>query len=273
MRHGTSSAPFYSLGEGPFATTHEAFVGIDEIDWSRPLADGDETAREDGRRTFVHRAVDEQRSLIAFSELLTALCQSGAPIDVIGSLTRVVRDEALHVDLCDRMVRRLGGWPEAAPTPRIVSLPAKWSLEQRVLATILGSLCVGETISVALLARARGNATDPVAHEVLTRMLADESFHSRFGFWWLDAFPRSDGAQAFAERFVARILRSVVVDFLPTQTGAEHRDTRYGGVAAEARREAVVEAIEKTVVPSFERAGISAQKSWALAQAEETDAS
>jgi hypothetical protein len=137
-------------------------------------------------------------------------------------------------------------------------------------------LCVGETISVALFRCARDNATDRAAHQVLTRMLADESFHARFGWWWLESLPRTDVAQTFAERFVARVLRSVVTDFLPTQTvdglaaqGLPHVATPYGGIAADARREAVISAIETTVVPGFERAGIGAKQIWASALSEE----
>lgn len=272
------SAPrFAPLGSGPFATTHEAFTVVDEIDWSLPELEVAPDVRELGRRTFQQRALDEQRSLVAFSELLTALCQAGAPVDVIGSMTRVVRDEALHVDLCDRMVRRLGGWDEAPPEPRWVSLPAAWPLRKRILATILGSLCVGETISVALFRAARENATDPVAHQVLTRMLADESFHGRFGWWWLESIPLAEHEQRFAERFVAEVLRSIVTELLPAQTdeglarqGLPRAATPYGGVAPSDREAAVVRAVETIIVPGFEKAGIGAAHHWALARGETT---
>jgi hypothetical protein len=272
----SSDLRYAPLGSGPFAATHEAFTSVGTIEWERPAGEVDPEVRESGRRTFQQRALDEQRSLVAFTELLSGLSRAGAPIDVIGSLTRVVRDEALHVDLCQRMVERLGGWSGAAPEPKWVSFPSTWPLQQRVFATVLGSLCLGETLSVALFRCARENATDPVAHQVLTRMLADESMHGRFGWWWLEAMPRSSEAQRFARQFVANVLGSVITDFLPTQTaaglaeqGLPNAATPYGGVCAEERRDAVLVAMSTIVVPGFEKAGIPAEKAWAAARRSE----
>jgi len=266
---------FAPLRSGPFATTHEAFVSVESIDWARAGAEVDPIVREQGRTTFQQRALDEQRSLVAFTELLSALSRAGAPIDVIGSMTRVVRDEALHVDLCGCMVERLGGWSADAPEPKWVSFPASWALPQRILGTVLGSLCVGETLSVALFRCSRDNATDLVAHQVLTRMLADESMHGRFGWWWLESMPRSSDAQRFAEQFVGHVLGSVATDFLPTQTaaglakqGLPNAATPYGGVCAEARRDAVMAAMDTIIVPGFEKAGIAAKRIWARARNE-----
>src|SRR5690606_19882903 len=181
-RRAMAHAPRYApLGAGPFAKTHADFTEVDAFDWASLGAQiTDPKVRDRGRRSFVLRALDEQRSLLAFSELLSELCESGAPIDVIGSLARVVRDEALHVDLCDRVVRALGGWDDGAPEPHWVRSDKRLPLRRRVLATVIGSLCVGETVSVQMIRGVRESASDPVTHAVLTRMLADESFHSRF---------------------------------------------------------------------------------------------
>jgi hypothetical protein len=272
----SSALRYAPLGSGPFAATHEAFTSAGSIEWERPVDPVDPEVREQGRRTFQQRALDEQRSLVAFTELLSGLSRAGAPIDVIGSMTRVVRDEALHVDLCGRMVERLGGWSGAAPEPRWASFPSTWPLSQRVFASVLGSLCLGETLSVALFRCARESATDPVAHQVLTRMLADESMHGRFGWWWLEAMPRTPEAQRFAEQFVVSVLGSVITDFLPTQTadglaqqGLPDAMTPYGGVRAEARRDAVMVAMDTIVVPGFEKAGIPAARAWAAARRRE----
>ena len=175
---------FEPLGQGAFAKTHAEHTDIDTFDWdalSASASSYDRRERERGRRSFVLRALDEQRSVVAFSELLTELCLAGAPIDVIGSLTRVVRDEALHVDMCDRVVKALGGWDESSPEPNWVRSNKKLPLNLRVLQTVLGSLCVGETISVHMIKGVRDNTTDPVVRAVLTRLLADMSLHSRFG--------------------------------------------------------------------------------------------
>src|SRR5262245_39917193 len=155
------SAPrFEPLGFGPFSKAHADHTEVDAFDWAALGSDVvDTNLRERGRRSFVLRALDEQRSLVAFTELLSELCEAGAPIDVIGSLSRVVRDEALHVDLCDRVVKSLGGWDEKAPEPNWVRSDKRAPLNKRILGTVLGSLCAGETVSVHMIKGVRANAS------------------------------------------------------------------------------------------------------------------
>ncbi|MCZ7687003.1 MAG: ferritin-like domain-containing protein [Sandaracinaceae bacterium] len=259
-------APRYApLGEGPFAKTHADFTEVDAFDWAALGASvTDPRARERGRRSFVLRALDEQRSLLAFSELMSELCEAGAAIDVIGSLARVIRDEALHVDLCDRVVGALGGWDERAPEPQWVRSNKRLPLKRRVLATVLGSLCAGETISVQMIRGVRESATDPVVHAVLTRMLADESFHSRFGWWWLEAMPLDGEERAWADRYLARLLPHLAAQLAPpAAVSRPYVPSPSGSMSAEERQEAFLTAVEKTIVPGFDRAGLSASVIWA----------
>ena len=121
-------------------------------------------------------------------------------------MTRVVRDEARHVDLCRQVVDALGGWPERAPEAKWVRSDPRLPLTQRIARGIVGSMCVGETISVAMLEGVRRNATDPTVRAVLTQMLADESFHSRFGWWWLAHTNLDETTRADLRRFVPRVL-------------------------------------------------------------------
>jgi hypothetical protein len=261
---------FEPLGSGPFDKTHKSFMG-DEIEWPELDPSYDRETRELGRLAFRARALDEQRSLVAFTELCGELCEAGAPIDVIGSMSRVIRDEALHVDLCDRMVKRLGGWDAEPPQPAWVRSNKKWPVRWRVLGTVLGSLCVGETISVAILRGCRDNAMDPVAHAVLTRMLADESFHARFGFWWLESMPLREDELDFATKCVRGVFGSVVRELLPAQTAERaYRVSPFGSMSPAERETAVLGAIEKTIVPGFESARIPAARLWAEAQKTET---
>jgi hypothetical protein len=239
--------------------SNRALGELAELDLSTP--DCDATAMEHGRLAFRARALDEQRSLVAFSELLGELCEAGAPIDVIGSLTRVVRDEAVHVELCDRMVKRLGGWDASPPSPAWVRSNKRWPLRKRILGTILGSLCVGETISVAIFRGCRDGASDETAHVMLTQMLADESFHARFGFYWLEAMPLREEELPFATGCVRAVLRSVARDLLPQQR-IPQPESPFGFMSPTDREAAIIKSIEKTIVPGFEKAGIGAAKIW-----------
>jgi hypothetical protein len=261
---------FEPLGFGPFAKTHAAFTEVDAFDWEAlEKAPHDPRERERGRRSFILRALDEQRSLAAFTELLSELVEVGAPIDVIGSLARVIRDEALHVDLCDRVVKALGGWDTNAPEPQWVRSDKRLPLQRRVLTTVLGSLCVGETISVHMIAGVRRGASDPVVQAVLTRLLADESFHSRFGWWWLETMPMSDDDRAFARRYVEKLLPSIARSMAPLTAKKDVAASPFGSLGGDARAEAFAHAMEKTILPGFDAAGLGATETWRRVRAEE----
>ena len=265
-------APRYApLGTGPFAKTHAAFTGIEELPWAELGASvEDARERERGRRSFILRALDEQRSLLAFSELLTELCLAGAPVDVIGSLTRVVRDEAYHVDLCDRVVQALGGWGTHFPEPTWVRSNKKLPLKRRILQTVVGSLCIGETLSVAMIAGVREHASDPVAHALLTRLLADESFHSRFGWWWLEAMPMTEDDFEFARGYLSRILPSVEASVRPSAQAIAkpHRYSPFGSMSGAERNAAFESVMEKKILPGFDKAGFDASGIWAARRQE-----
>ncbi len=256
---------FEPLGQGAFTKTHAEFTDIDTFDWVALEASAktfDAHTRERGRRAFVLRALDEQRSVVAFSELLTELCLSGAPIEVIGSLTRVVRDEALHVDMCDRVVKALGGWDEKSPQPTWVRSNKKLPLKLRVLQTVLGSLCVGETISVHMIKGVREHASEPVIHALLTRLLADESYHSRIGWWWLREIEMSDEERTFAKRYVAKMLPHIIKTMRPKLNGKKHTYSPFGSMSAEERLDAFDAAMHKTILPGFDAAGLEASAIW-----------
>ena len=263
---------FEPLGEGPFAKTHAAFTRTADFDFGAVGASvEDPQERERGRRSFILRALDEQRSLLAFSELLTELCVTGAPIDVIGSMSRVVRDEAHHVDLCDKVVKALGGWGAKSPEPGWVRTNKKLSLKRRTLQMVLGSLCIGETVSVAMIAGVREHTTDPATHEVMTRLLADESFHSRFGWWWLESMPLSDEDHEFAQSYLERLLPSVQASIRPKagSLGKPHRYSPFGSMSAGERDRAFVATMEDRILPGFDRAGLEATAIWRRMQKEE----
>lgn len=257
----------HQLAGGGFESVHRHFVHEDEDhDWAA-LANGDYSERERrrGRNSFVLRALDEQRSMRAFSELLSQLCASGAPLDVIGGATRIVRDEALHVELCGKVVDCLGGWPDNAPEPNWVSPPSSYDQRQQLLHTIIGSLCIGETVSVAMLAGVREHASDPVVHKVLTRMLADESFHSRFGWWWLEreSATLSPPERRWIAGWLPRALHAATKAALGATTGSEPSEFEHGpfGMMSQAeRRSALAHCITKSIIPNFSRCGFDVRR-------------
>jgi len=146
-------------------------------------------------------------------------------------------------------------------------------LRERILRTVVGSLCVGETISVAMLASVRAHATDDTTQHVLTRMLADESFHSRFGWWWLENFGAeiTAGEHQMLERWLPKVLGSVEQMMLPQSaasgattaaTPAVYVHSPFGSASPEERSAALSRALHETILPGLERAGIAATRAW-----------
>jgi hypothetical protein len=136
------------------------------------------------RESWELRTLDEYRSQVGFSEFLLELTELGCAFDTLTAAVRVVRDEARHVELCRRLVRALGGSDVIPGEPGWVHSDKRESLEVRAVMTVTGSLCIGETLSTALLAATREKTVDPLARHVVTALTRDESFHSQLG-WML----------------------------------------------------------------------------------------
>lgn len=192
-------------------------------------------------RAWKHRAADELRSLVCFTAFAHDLARCRVPVDVLSAAARLVRDEARHVELCRRMVVRLGGDEELSGEPEWVSFPFWMTRRRRVLHTIIGSLCIGETLSVHTLAAVRKNTTDPLTRAVVTQLVADEAIHSRFGWvlleWWLeDCRPRE---RKLARRLAARYLERTIASMRPHASSARtHPAGPFGSLAPVARRAA-----------------------------------
>lgn len=135
-----------------------------------------------GRVAWQLRTLDEYRSFTAFTGFLDTLNGLGCAFDILSTAVRTVRDEARHVELCRRLVRALGGDDRIPGTPDWVLPEADQPQLVQALATVIGSLCIGETLSVALLAATRDVAEDPLARALLKTLTADESVHSQLGW-------------------------------------------------------------------------------------------
>jgi hypothetical protein len=135
-----------------------------------------------GKEAWQLRTLDEYRSQAGFSEFLMEVTELGCAFDIITASVRVVRDEARHVELCRRLVNALGGSDEIPGEPKWVRSDDREPLGVRVVQTLAGSLCIGETISTAILAATRKVTKDPLAKEVVTALTRDESFHGQLGW-------------------------------------------------------------------------------------------
>ncbi len=152
---------------------------------------------------WAERAVQEMHSLALFTGLTSQLHLLGAPLDWSGAFARMIADEVRHTDLCLRMCDALGrpAAPEIDPAELRVGFDTS-SPRAGARHTIVAAFCIGETISGHMFRRALKAANVPLAREVVTAIVIDETFHGELG-WELGALlMRRDGAGFEAERTV-----------------------------------------------------------------------
>ncbi len=143
----------------------------------------DAHALDDAALLWRTRAVQELHSLTLFTELAAHVQLLGAPLDWSGAFARMIADEVRHTDLCMRMCEAFGR--PAAPEVDADALHhevAGASLREHVRQMLVAAFCIGETLSGRMFRRALRAATVPLAREVVSAILVDETFHGEFGW-------------------------------------------------------------------------------------------
>ena len=146
------------------------------------------------------RAVQEMHSLAMFTELTSHLHVLGAPLDWSGAFARMIADEVRHTDLCLRMCETLGRPAAPAIDDTQLHLLRAGSVRAHVRQMVIAAFCIGESVSGTMFRRALRAANVPLAREVVTAIVIDETFHGELG-WELGALLMRDDGEAFqAER-------------------------------------------------------------------------
>lgn len=243
----------FSSAELVFADDHPLHVFAEKhlstlpaSDWVA-LADWDlpDVSRKELQALWWDHAADEYRALSQFSHLMADMVQIGAPMPWIGCVSRLIRDETRHVLLCVKAAAALGmdvssQHLQAARPDTDVGPVA------RIARHLLTTVYAAETVALDLIGWARDRETIPPLKAVMTAILADESFHSRFGFLWLrDNWNHLDSAAQ------AAALESLPIALQRLSTGV-------GPVL----QPIACSTIEKTIVPALETLGISALAAW-----------
>lgn len=206
------------------------------------------------------RTLDEYRSQVGFTELLTQLTCLGASFDVVAGAVRLVRDEARHVELCRRLVIALGGTSLIPGEPRWVRSDQRQSVFMRVARTIGSSLCMGETMSAALFGATLAKTSDPLARGVLEVITRDESFHGDFG-WRI--FPSVWASASPAQRRVLTRQLSADFDFVQqavftncAPTARRPRRNPFGELTLAERSSVSRHCLKSKIMSRFERLGL-----------------
>jgi len=163
--------------------------GVDELPWGTldpskypaPLVDA-------ARVSWTEAAFNEYCTAAAFAELIRALLEAKAPVDLIGMASDFISDEILHVELTSRIAMELGGGaPYEIDFQNLHRIPDyRLPPIQRANELIVHICCVAEAFSLPMLASAFGSATHPLPKLVLERIVKDEAPHGRLGFLYLD---------------------------------------------------------------------------------------
>ena len=137
---------------------------------------------------WTENAFNEHCTAAAMGQLVTTLCQAGAPLDLIGMASTFPLEEMVHVELCARVAMRLGGGAPIAYDPDDLLVPLDPSLTplQRANELVVRLCCVGEEFSLPMLTGCMGAASHPLTRAVLTRIVRDEASHGRLGWLYLD---------------------------------------------------------------------------------------
>lgn len=194
------TAPFEIEWMGGAAEHHFRKVrpDVSDLAWGslRP-ADYPPRATEFARVSWTEVAINEYRAAAAFTEVVRALIDARAPLDLIGMASDFLADECSHVELASRVAMELGGGvvrfvdPEQfAQRPRGVS-PFQRANELLLIVSCIQEAFTGGTANVSLQ-----TVTHPLIRSVYEMILRDEAHHRRLGglyFEW--ALARIDDSE------------------------------------------------------------------------------
>jgi hypothetical protein len=168
------------------------------VDWAGfDPARFDEATLDHAAEQWSTRSLQEMHSLALFTEIAAHLHLLGAPLDWSGAFARMIADEVRHTDLCLRMCAALQRPATPQVDPSTLHLLGRTPSRARVRHTIVAAFCIGETISGRMFRRALRAADVPLARDVVTAILVDETFHGELG-WELGALlMRDDRSPSF----------------------------------------------------------------------------
>jgi hypothetical protein len=177
----------------------KARPGIDEIPWgtldpSRYAP----AAVERARASWTEVAINEYRAIASFNEVLRALVETKAPLDLLGMTSDFLADECSHVELASRLAMELGGGAHKVVDMDHLAIRARGPLTplQRANELVLRVSCVSEAFSGGTATVSLDSTSHELPRAVYERILRDEARHRRLGglyFEW--ALARIDEAE------------------------------------------------------------------------------
>ena len=179
-------APFELEWMGGAAEHHfrRARPHTDELPWGTvDPSQYEPDAVERARGSWTEVAINEYRAIASFSEVLRALVDVKAPLDLLGMTSDFLADECAHVELASRMAMELGG-----AAPRVVdferfTVPLRRGLTslQRANELVLRVSCISEAFSGGTATVSYEATSHALPRAVYEAILRDEAHHRRLG--------------------------------------------------------------------------------------------
>ncbi len=224
-------------------------------------------------RAWTMKAEEEHHSAATFADLLSLFVDvTHVPLDLSGTIARVVADELRHTELCLELARRYGASPPRARPLDRRSVPVdprgRWL---HGLSIVLVEGAMGETVSSALFLAGFKGSTEPCTKAALGLILRDEVLHAR-GFWEALELLRGDlddeareALHVEVSRALAAVEKGRVLPALRRLERGEPFDPAWaalGVLPPEVRVEAFYEAVERRVCPRLDRLGLDGARAW-----------
>jgi hypothetical protein len=177
--------PFELEWMGGAAEHHfrKARPGVDELPWGTiERSKYASAAVEQARASWTEVAINEYRAVASFSEVLRALVDVKAPLDLLGMTSDFLADECSHVELASRMAMELGGaTPRVVDFERFTARPRGKTAMQRANELVLGVSCIAEAFSGGTASVSYDATSHELPRAVYQTILRDEAHHRRLG--------------------------------------------------------------------------------------------
>lgn len=171
---------------------HRARPGAEQIPWHElDKSRYSDEALLAARSVWTDVALSEYAAIASFSQVVTALAECRAPLDLIGMTGDFLADEVRHVELASRLAMQLGGAVPRAFDPSRLTPRSEPNLTplQRANELALRIGCIGEPFASGTALPMMQATTQPVVRAVYESILRDEARHCRFGslyFEWAE---------------------------------------------------------------------------------------
>ncbi len=264
-------APTLARAPTPAVTVVDLRAPVRALGWALPADAELELVRDAAIATWRGRMVNEYTSARVFEALATQLADAG--LHGPAAQCRTFADqERRHGIECGAVVAALGGEArgQAHDLPDYPTHADASDRLEAIVRNVISICCMSETVAVALITAEREEMPRGPLRERLTRILADEVAHARFGWRLLDELaPKLD---ASARRGIDEYLRTAFahlveheLSHLPTDWVPPPQGRRYGLCDGMKARQLFARVVTDAIVVGLQARGFAGASAWRAA--------